>query len=324
MAFLLSSPIISGFAAPVSTSAPSFDAFLTRAVNDWQGASYSWQASDSTATPEMELMPLGVAPGFVTAPSPSSTKVSEVMRSCGGAVQGVEEARTATTPSGKPADATVMLNRQTDGTTFFDGGSWAMAPPKLSTDADAEKDFLASTEAFGISICLSHADVALRKRLLVVVAGDGVAAADVAVEEVASVAEAAPDGEHESEAINALLGRRLQCVVEANAWEGGADVVTLAGSAPIVGAPWLNARTRWTKSEDALEGSAPLVPADCACYLPGGLWVKVSDGAEPGSKRIEVGSVCAEAAEVATISHEYSQDGVLTAVALGMVTSKDE
>ena len=51
----------------------------------------------------------GVVEGFITPPAVSSCEVSEVMRSCGGAVQGVSEERK------QPMGGSVALNRQVDG-----------------------------------------------------------------------------------------------------------------------------------------------------------------------------------------------------------------
>lgn len=122
--------------------APSFDSFLERASGRWHGGSYSW-----TLTESPNAMPLGVAPGFVTTPSASSTEVTEVMRSCGGAVQGVQESREC-----QPAPGKVMLNRQVDGTSFFSCGAWGQAPTYLSNAE--ESDLLASPNCFGLSTCL--------------------------------------------------------------------------------------------------------------------------------------------------------------------------
>ena len=142
------------------------------------------------------------------------------MRSCGGAVQGVQEERKC-----QPADGSVALNRQVDGTTFFSYGSWAMAPVQLS-DAE-ETDMLASPSCFGLSVCLAHAD-ATRRRLLVVVSDLAtVLCCDVAIEGREDVY--GDDGTTLPDVSAALLQKRMQCVVEANAWEGGASVVNLEG-----------------------------------------------------------------------------------------------
>lgn len=163
--------MIVSFATVVGlAAAPSFDSFLTQAVGRWKGASYTWQAFESDGA-----RPLGVAPGYVTTPLASTTTVSEVMRSCGGAVQGVEEVRTG------PQPTKIMLNRQVDGTTFFTYGSWAQAPPILSLPGAADGDMLASTNAFGISVCLAHGDRS-RRRLLAVVADGQLACCDLTIE----------------------------------------------------------------------------------------------------------------------------------------------
>lgn len=289
-------------------AAPSFDKFLLNSEGKWNGASYTWYPFDVPGA-----NPLGVAPGFCTPPQPSSTLVTPVMRSCGGAVQGVKEQRSP--PAGE-----VVLNRQADGTTFFSFGSWAVAPPVLS-DPDAEDaDVLCSKDGFGISACIAHSDRS-RRRLLVVLTQGQLACCDVTVE--------GHDSDEESTAVaNSLLSGRLQCVVEANAWEGGATVLTL-DALPPDGSSWINARTRWESSESSIEGGAPLVPvrppeeeegASLLAHLPGGCWARVSrawttadGGFEPGIE-LEVGSLAVEAGEVKTVSHAYSASGALSRV----------
>ena len=104
-------------------------------------------------------MPLGVVEGFITPPAVSSCEVSEVMRSCGGAVQGVSEERK------QPISGTVTLNRQVDGFTFFSDGSWAEAPASLGEGTGA--DF----GAVGLQVCISHGDDSRRRLLLCIIEG---------------------------------------------------------------------------------------------------------------------------------------------------------
>jgi hypothetical protein len=91
--------------------APSFDAFTSRAVaSQWRGACYTWtRGADEGATA------LAVATGFVTEPTACTAEVTEVMRSCGGAVQGVKETREG------GAGVGLTLNRADDGFLYFDG-----------------------------------------------------------------------------------------------------------------------------------------------------------------------------------------------------------
>ena len=83
--------------------APSFDTFSAAATGSWTGTLYEW-------------------PGDANAVACESV-VDEVMRSCGGAVQGV---RVGDGP---------LLNRQDDGFCFFDCGSWTQGPTKLTDGA---------------------------------------------------------------------------------------------------------------------------------------------------------------------------------------------
>ena len=85
--------------------APSFDTFSAAATGSWTGTQYQWTADGATS---------GV---------PCTAVVDEVMRSCGGAVQGV---RVGDGP---------LLNRQDDGFCFFDCGSWTQGPTKIADGA---------------------------------------------------------------------------------------------------------------------------------------------------------------------------------------------
>ena len=83
--------------------APSFDTFSAAATGSWHGTQYQWPGDTN-----------GV---------PCTSVVDEVMRSCGGAVQGVR------------VDEGPLLNRQDDGFCFFDCGSWTQGPTKLTDGA---------------------------------------------------------------------------------------------------------------------------------------------------------------------------------------------
>ena len=266
--------------------APSFDSFLANSLGRWRGASYLWQSAVD-ADDKAKFLPLSVAPGFITTPTASSTQVTEQMRSCGGAVQGVQEERQC-----QPADGTVVLNRQIDGTTFFSYGSWASAPVYL-LDAE-ESDLLTSPKCFGLSVCVAHADDT-RRRLLVVVSDlKNIMCCDVAVEGRVEGSAGAADGEEYPvpDVATSLLEGRLQCVVDANAWEGGATKLTLSGMAQPDRGDWLNARTKWATSEGKVAGGSPLVPAP-----------------DDGGAMIEVGSLSVESGEVKVITHDYEADG---------------
>ena len=305
-----------------SMVAPSFDSFLTNACGRWRGAHYTWTPSPADA----EGLPLGIAPGAITQPKPSATVVEEVMRSCGGAVQGVDEARATTQGDGK-----VFLNRQSDGTTFFSLGSWAQAPSFLS-DAE-ESDLTSSPNCFGISACLAHDD-RTRVRVLAVIADQKIACCDVAIEADATI-------EETPTSVSSLLEGRLQCIVEAKAWEGGATTTTLVGSQPITSADWINARTRWVLSEGQIDGGSALVPPAAeddpaagipVVHLPGGCWVRAWPGQGTGLESdwsgealvsVEVGSLAVEAGEVKTITHTYSEDGRLVEVVFRKVEGRE-
>ena len=255
---------------------PSFDNFLQRSTGAWRGAGYTWSPTE----PSTGLaMPLGVVEGFITPPAESSCEVSEVMRSCGGAVQGVREERQ------QPIKGDVTLNRQVDGFTYFSDGSWAEAPASLSEGAGA--DF----GAVGLQLCIAHGDGS-RRRLLLCLVEDELVACDVHIEgrvdEGADAADAAPCVPASAQT---LLDGKLQVLVVVNAWEGGATSTELEGSPPAEDTPWSNARTQWASESSRVAGGAPLLPK-AATFLPGGCYVTVVRASD-GALQVEAGSCAA-------------------------------
>jgi hypothetical protein len=108
--------------------APSFDTFSAAATGSWHGTQYEWPGDAN-----------GVA---------CETVVDEVMRSCGGAVQGI---RVGDGP---------LLNRQDDGFCFFDCGSWTQGPTAL---ADVAAFDVGLATHSGRVRCVVSVDVAARK-----------------------------------------------------------------------------------------------------------------------------------------------------------------
>lgn len=269
---------------------PSFESFLQRSTGAWRGAGYTWSPAEPSVG---AAMPLGVVEGFITPPAVSSCEVSEVMRSCGGAVQGVSEERQ------QPMSGSVALNRQVDGFTYFSDGSWAEAPASLGEGTGA--DF----GAVGLQVCIAHGDDSRRRLLLCIIEGElgfELVACDVHIE-----GRAAPSAEAET-----LLGGKLQVLVDVSAWEGGATSTELEGTPPE-GAPWNNARTQWSSSSTTVAGGSPLLPK-AATFLPGGCYVTVVKASD-GALQVEAGSCSAEASEVKSVRHSWSPDGALLEVA---------
>jgi hypothetical protein len=262
--------------------APSFETFQ-HGLGSWRGVGFTWFPEPT----EEPTLPVLSSSGYITMPQECSSEVSEVMRSCGGAVQGVREVR-------QPSGGAVTLNRQTDGTTFFSYGTWAEAPTVLGgLDGD---EILGSAVGFGLSVSIAHSDQTRRRLLLAIVNGK-LSACDVAIEALADAPLPASGA--------GLLAKRLQVVVEAKAWEGGATRLSLVGRPPA-GGPWSNMRASWEEERATLEGNAPLLPTE-ATFLPGGCWARVVDleGPDGGGLMVEVGSLSVEAGEVKTVSHAF-------------------
>ena len=261
--------------------APRFDAFVSRAAGSFTGASFSWALTQQDDT----FAPLGVAAGFVSPLSPCATESTEIMRSCGGAVQGLTETQGA---------SEIALNRAHDGFVYFDDGSWALAPTLL----DAES-LDTSPSAFGLAASLARG--AGRARCLLTVLDAAPYNADVSIEALL--------GGEPSAVAEALLGGRLQVVVNANVWEGGATSRDVVGDAPGGGA-FSPLRAKWAKSSTGVAGGTPLVPAAApgTAHLPGGVWARVSTWA-PETCLVEVGSIDADLAECKRLELSYEAPG---------------
>ena len=167
--------------------APSFDTFSAAATGSWHGTQYEWPGDTD-----------GVA---------CTTVVDEVMRSCGGAVQGV---RVGDGP---------LLNRQDDGFCFFDCGSWTQGPTALAEVAAFDVGLATHS---GRVRCVVSVDVSARKAV----------DATVVVEEKAG---AAPLAKRESLAATGApwLAPRLKWTRSTEAATLPTDAVALPGGVSI-------------------------------------------------------------------------------------------
>ena len=167
--------------------APSFDTFSAAATGSWHGTQYEWPGDTN-----------GVACEVVA---------DEVMRSCGGAVQGI---RVGDGP---------LLNRQDDGFCFFDCGSWTQGPTAL---ADVAAFDVAMATHRGRVRCVVSVDVTARKAV----------DATIVVEEKAG---AAPLAKRESLTATGSpwLAPRLKWTRAAEATTIPADAVSLPGGVSI-------------------------------------------------------------------------------------------
>jgi len=167
--------------------APSFDTFSAAATGSWHGTRYEWPGDTN-----------GVACEVVA---------DEVMRSCGGAVQGIR------------VDDGPLLNRQDDGFCFFDCGSWTQGPTAL---ADVAAFDVGLATHSGRVRCVVSVDVSARKAV----------DATVVVEEKAG---AAPLAKRESLAATGApwLAPRLKWKRTTEEISLPADAVALPGGVSI-------------------------------------------------------------------------------------------
>ena len=234
------------------------------------GASFSWALSLQDDT----FAPLGVAAGFVSPLSPCATESTEIMRSCGGAVQGLTETQ---------GPSEIALNRAHDGFVYFDDGSWALAPTLL----DAES-LDTSPSAFGLAASLARG--AGRARCLLTVLDAAPYNADVSIEALL--------GGEPSAVAEALLGGRLQVVVNANVWEGGATSRDVVGDAPG-GGPFSPLRAKWAGRLRGRRHPSPRRrPAPPTCPAACGR----ASARAPETCLVEVGSIDADLASASSSS----------------------
>ena len=265
--------------------APNFDAFNAAATGAWAGSRYTW-----SSRPIDDHVELSAGDGdrwWLAVPVASETDVAEVMRSCGGAVQGVR----ATTDGVEGP----LLNRQDDGFVYFDDGSWCFGPT--------------TTETLAFDVCLSHGDRSRRRVRCVL---DGTTTVDVA-----EVVHEARAGDAAASA-QALLSGQLSVVASAAAWEGGATNDVLEARA----SPWLLPRAKWTRAPADVAGGAPLVPPG-ATALPGGVFISATAAGD--ALDVAVGSVVFSddgAGEFVVATRSYER-GALAAVRLERVCPRD-
>lgn len=174
--------------AHATALAPSFDKFSAAATGSWSGTQYAW--TDGHASP-------GVACEAV---------VDEVMRSCGGAVQGV---RVGDGP---------LLNRQDDGFCFFDCGSWTQGPTAL-TDGVLSLDVGLVAQSGSRVRCTASVDVGERH----------VVDATVVVEERAGAAPSAVKRESITATGSPWLAPRLKWARSTEEAPFPADATSLPG-----------------------------------------------------------------------------------------------
>ena len=319
--------------------APSFDVFSDRVTGSWRGSCFEWFDSDPSddellkarntddgfiergrrAEEAISLAGLCSPSSFyMVPPSPVSSSVEEVMRSCGGAVQGVRESWSWSSLEDDP-ERSLFLNRQNDGFTFFDDGSYTLGPEKL--DAEAETPPLLTLDA-----SLVHGDGSRRVLRLwfdddarstarlsgacvaCLVRGDGSegtaarAVADAWESGQLSIAAAAGQGgsgnrggddeDDEEEEQNDDDGKLGSANVE---------IVEEEATPPSAGSPWIATRLKWrtrksnvdngeassSSSSSSTSSSSPLSSSSASVRsrveLPGGCFVETALGKEDAS-----------------------------------------
>jgi hypothetical protein len=127
---------------------PRFDVFAETLVRSWSTTTTTTPQDTTTTT---------------TTTTTKAAAVEEVMRSCGGAVQGIREvpfvkmmAATATQAPGQSGgSSSIYLNRANDGFLFLDDGTYTCGPVVVMVDADyVERN--ESSDLFLFNFCVSE------------------------------------------------------------------------------------------------------------------------------------------------------------------------
>ena len=287
-------------------AAPNFDTFSRNIVGSWSGAAFSWFADDPLtmslqhdergnhdeffqrghrASQAFPLSGLCSPSSFhIAFPETASASVEEVMRSCGGAVQGVREKWTIGN-NGVESMGDLFLNRQRDGFTYFDDGSWSQGPERLP---------LTTPEAFAVDACLIHECESTRRVLRVWLEKDHRKEGTWRVVEALVSCSQKSSRRKDSRAM-AVINRWLD-----GTFEIGSQLRTTSTDSKRViweatpaqsGAPWIATRLKWARREETVgerlkDGSF----ATTVTELPGNCFVSTGFHEETGLFEILIGS----------------------------------
>jgi hypothetical protein len=277
---------------------PNFETFARAATGLWAGAASRWSRHPAALGRDaLEVSGFaGLAPFVLSATAtPTQQNVEEVMRSCGGAVQGVKEftpgalplppfeveleaspaveasAASASAASVQAASETsgLYLNRADDGFCSFNDGSWCCATSdgfeaSLQHGPFARRRFSVKLAPDG-SGQLEYVEVALETKLHLASGGGGAAMGGLSAWDEASAAEdaaAAVEAQVAVEIAELLAGERLNLAVDAEVWPGGAMESTVSATRHSSPAPtaWVAARAQWALAEAPLAIGSALLP----------------------------------------------------------------
>jgi len=257
-----------------SCASPRFDDFSEKLVGQWH-----WK--------QQEVGDNNVA----------SESVTEVMRSCGGAVQGIREIPSMF-PSKKDdegqEDEGYYLNRANDGFLFFDrDGTYSCGPLKLPTAEEEHPPWISSLSFEKMRLILLQNGQTQRQSL-------------VAHRTLANLPMV------EETALENMPGDVV--------WE---EIIRCRMSSPTQ--PWMSNRLKWERytnppdveeaGEDNVESTTGVVVDSWLVDLPGSEVTCVFDDAD-NSKIWSAGGICRGTGVVKSVMHQYSEsDGSLKSVA---------
>jgi len=310
---------------------PNFDTFVCSASGVWTGANTRWSRSPATLGRDaLEVSGFAGLDPFALASTSLSTQrsVEEVIRSCGGAVQGVKELTTSpllstTTPDESVDSETLRessieelyLNRADDGFCSFNDGSWFCATSdgfeaSLQHSASVRRRFSVKLASDG-SQQLVYVEAALEIKQDACHASTSNCATGTASAEAIMQAQAANEIE------GALAGQQLALAVDAEVWRGGATEATVSVTRHGSSA-WVAARAKWASSEAPLEGGRELLPELGAkdALLPSMAYVLF----QPGAGTLELVSLLPSGRKVLTRTGDVP-DQAEAATTEGEVTS---
>ena len=224
---------------------PSFHTFVSRSTGRWEGAASRWSRVPA-AFGEEGLQVSGFAGlesfSLSAAAMKTEREVQEVMRSCGGAIQGVKETRSGVNDDG------LYLNRADDNFCYFDDGSWVhfsagfLLEASLQHGSSTRRRFCVRLDPTG---ALLSAEVALEVKV------DGAT--------TQGKVDGPVDGRVEAQIADLLEGDQLELALEAEVWPSGAFEHSIVGRRHSPGAPWVAARAKWSATQASLRGGAALL-----------------------------------------------------------------
>jgi len=295
------------FASPIPP--PRFDEFSERVLGKWEGVSTVRKRIQDDDNETLETLPI-------------EGEVEEVMRSCGGSVQGIREL--CPFNNDKEDNDRPYHNRANDGFIYYDCGSYSSGPVDVKM-SDNEKSTIFTSLAFSPRV-----GDAQKRRFYSYVKLDKLKN----VQEIMSTCLQKKRYEMADQNDAGKTVWKQKVKMHLNSKPLDLDFKFMMEdlcSMPQINQPWMLQRVKWQRVHvESNPGTGENVTTTQNNALMGkgnGLigWVYISDAASldnenkhicerEGSQLIQVGAMCPETKEVKAIIRSYSKSGLLQGV----------